>query len=100
MSPKHIYSPYNLCVYYPSNAIPELQDLLPSIINQLGPDNLANLKKIAESYKKDDTTGGDDDIPDLVENFEAVSTSDASKPAADASKPAADASKPAEETKQ
>jgi nascent polypeptide-associated complex subunit beta len=28
----------------------KLQDLLPGIINQLGPDNLANLKKIAESY--------------------------------------------------
>ena len=27
----------------------KLQDLLPGIINQLGPDNLANLKKIAES---------------------------------------------------
>lgn len=62
----------------------DLQDLLPSIINQLGPDNLANLKKIAEQYKKEDATGGDDDIPDLVENFEAVSASD----------------KPAEETKQ
>ena len=29
------------------------QDLLPGIINQLGPDNLENLKKIAEQY-----TGG------------------------------------------
>jgi len=52
----------------------KLQDLLPGIINQLGPDNLANLKKIAEQYKKDDAAAGDDDIPDLVENFEAVST--------------------------
>lgn len=52
-----------------------MQDLLPGIINQLGPDNLANLKKIAEQYKKEgDVSAGDDDIPDLVENFEAVST--------------------------
>ena len=29
----------------------ELQDLLPGIINQLGPDNLANLKKLAETYQ-------------------------------------------------
>ena len=29
-----------------------MQDLLPGIINQLGPDNLANLKKIAESYSQ------------------------------------------------
>ena len=28
----------------------KLQDLLPGIINQLGPDNLANLKKLAETY--------------------------------------------------
>jgi len=27
------------------------QDLLPGIINQLGPDNLENLKKIAEQYQ-------------------------------------------------
>ncbi|EEH56068.1 uncharacterized protein MICPUCDRAFT_8355, partial [Micromonas pusilla CCMP1545] len=29
----------------------KLQDLLPGIINQLGPDNLANLKKIAAQYQ-------------------------------------------------
>merc|ERR1712037_56879 len=59
----------------------KLQDLLPGIINQLGPDNLANLKKIAESYQvsKEDNAGeeseedSDDDVPDLVENFEDVS---------------------------
>merc|ERR1719456_333659 len=27
-----------------------LEELLPGIINQLGPDNLANLKRIAEGY--------------------------------------------------
>ncbi|CAH0481537.1 unnamed protein product [Peronospora belbahrii] len=32
------------------NQIKSLQELLPGIINQLGPDNLANLKQIAESY--------------------------------------------------
>ncbi len=29
----------------------ELQDLLPGIINQLGPDNLSHLKKIAEQVR-------------------------------------------------
>merc|ERR1719507_1686149 len=29
-----------------------LQDLLPGVINQLGPDNLANLKKIAENFSQ------------------------------------------------
>merc|ERR1712025_423560 len=53
-----------------------LQELLPGIINQLGPDNLANLKKIAESYQvsnskgNDESDDSDDDVPDLVENFE------------------------------
>merc|ERR1712086_624858 len=32
----------------------KLQDLLPGIINQLGPDNLADLKKIYASYTDDD----------------------------------------------
>lgn len=57
---------------------------MPGILNQLGPDSLASLRKLAESYqsmqkeklgengeeKKDDDD--DDDIPDLVEgeNFE------------------------------
>jgi nascent polypeptide-associated complex subunit beta len=56
-------------------ATKNLQELLPGIINQLGPDNLQNLKKIAESYSGngeggDDDDDDDDDIPDLVENFD------------------------------
>ena len=43
----------------------KLQDLLPGIISQLGTDNLANLKKIAQAYQ-----AGGDDVP-AVENFEA-----------------------------
>lgn len=61
-----------------------LQELLPGIINQLGPDNLANLKQIAESYtaaqKAARAAAGDDedddDVPDLVDNFEDVSQQD------------------------
>ncbi|CAD6212926.1 unnamed protein product [Miscanthus lutarioriparius] len=30
----------------------KLQDLLPSIINQLGPDNLDNLRRLAEQFQK------------------------------------------------
>ena len=33
----------------------KLQELLPGIINQLGPDNLANLKKLAETYQGGDS---------------------------------------------
>merc|ERR1711937_302541 len=36
----------------------QLQELLPGIINQLGPDNLANLKRIAESYQASASAGG------------------------------------------
>mmetsp|Transcript_23068 Transcript_23068/g.30131 ORF Transcript_23068/g.30131 Transcript_23068/m.30131 type:complete len:171 (+) Transcript_23068:97-609(+) len=65
----------------------QLQELLPGIINQLGPDNLANLKQIAEAYANNSGAAGpadaaaaddddDDDVPDLVENFEEVSTKD------------------------
>ncbi len=60
----------------PRGTCAELQDLLPGIINQLGPDNLANLKKIAESYQPGAPGAGvgeedeDEDVPDLVDNFE------------------------------
>lgn len=70
------------------NQTKSLQELLPGIINQLGPDNLANLKQIAESYtaaqrnaKAAAAANGedeedDDDVPDLVDNFEDVSKQD------------------------
>jgi len=47
-----------------------LQDLLPGIINQLGPDNLINLKKIAQQFQRQEShtvEEDDDDVPDLVE---------------------------------
>jgi len=49
----------------------KLQELLPGIINQLGPDNLANLKKLAESLTAQ--SGATKDEEPEVENFEAVS---------------------------
>ncbi|GMF15978.1 unnamed protein product [Phytophthora fragariaefolia] len=68
------------------NQTKSLQELLPGIINQLGPDNLANLKQIAESYtaaqkaaKAASAAAADDDddeVPDLVDNFEDVSQQD------------------------
>eukprot|EP00244_Chara_vulgaris_P000592 TRINITY_DN109_c0_g1_i1.p1 TRINITY_DN109_c0_g1~~TRINITY_DN109_c0_g1_i1.p1 ORF type:complete len:231 (+),score=58.94 TRINITY_DN109_c0_g1_i1:32-724(+) len=49
----------------------KLQDLLPGIINQLGLGSLANLRKVAEQYKSQESAGvkedDDDDVPDLVE---------------------------------
>lgn len=65
----------------PSETKP-LQDLLPSIVSQLGMDNLSQLQSIAQQAS---AQGGatpaveeedDDDVPDLVEgNFEEVSES-------------------------
>ena len=49
----------------------ELQDLLPGILNQLGPDSLNSLKKLAAQIPGgDDDDDDDDDVPELVENFE------------------------------
>lgn len=63
----------------------KLQDILPSIINQLGPDKLDNLKKLIQQFqKKDNLEGieeGDDDVPELVEGetFEEASKQETSK---------------------
>merc|ERR1712039_772866 len=53
-----------------------LEELLPGIISQLGPDNLANLKRIAEGFaaqSEGKDAAEDEDIPDIGENFEDVS---------------------------
>jgi len=68
----------------PSETKP-LQDLLPSIVSQLGMDNLSQLQSIAQQAQASGAVPGaeaaaddddDDDVPDLVEgNFEEVSES-------------------------
>lgn len=57
------------------NATTELQDLLPGIINELGQENLDQLKEIAGTLPGGEGGAGDDDddVPDLVENFEEAS---------------------------
>ncbi|EHA25484.1 hypothetical protein ASPNIDRAFT_211470 [Aspergillus niger ATCC 1015] len=78
----HASVPSNTFALYGNGEEKELTELVPGILNQLGPDSLASLRKLAESYqnmqknqagadgKKDDE---EDDIPDLVEgeNFES-----------------------------
>merc|ERR1712060_268127 len=57
-----------------------LEELLPGIINQLGPDNLVNLKRIAEAHAASEgatataVEDDDEDIPDIGENFEDAFT--------------------------
>ena len=52
----------------------ELKDLLPGIINQLGPDNLNDLKNLYASYANGDAKEGG--MPDLVGNFEDAADDD------------------------
>lgn len=73
----HAAVPSNTFAIYGNGEDKELTELVPGILNQLGPDSLASLRKLAESYQnmqKEAEKGEDDDeIPDLVEgeNFES-----------------------------
>ena len=71
----------NTFAVYGAGQVKELTELVPGILNQLGPDSLASLRKLAESYQaiqqsQQRPSGAgdddDDDVPDLVENFDAV----------------------------
>ncbi|KAF5369079.1 hypothetical protein D9758_002901 [Tetrapyrgos nigripes] len=78
--PLHAAVSANTFAIYGTGHVKELTELVPGILNQLGPDSLASLRKLAESYQaiqqgqqrpaanaeEDD----DDDVPDLVENFD------------------------------
>jgi len=80
----HASVPSNTFAIYGNGEDKELTELVPGILNQLGPDSLASLRKLAESYQSMQKSGGegiegaskgeddDDEIPDLVEgeNFE------------------------------
>ena len=79
----HASVPSNTFAIYGAGEDKELTELVPGILNQLGPDSLASLRKLAESYqsmqKKEGEDGekkaddDDDDIPDLVpgDSFES-----------------------------
>lgn len=72
----HAAVPANTFAIYGNGEDKELTELVPGILNQLGPDSLASLRKLAESYQnmqKNEKADEEDDIPDLVagENFES-----------------------------
>ena len=55
-----------------------MQELLPRILDQLAPSNIASLRKLAEATAASAGAAaaaeeGDDDIPDAVDVFEAES---------------------------
>jgi nascent polypeptide-associated complex subunit beta len=73
----------NTFAIYGQGAVKELTELVPGILNQLGADSLASLRKLAESYqlqqghatglnngKAPEGDDEDDDVPDLVESFD------------------------------
>ena len=75
----HASVPSNTFAIYGNGEDKELTELVPGILNQLGPDSLASLRKLAESYQSMQKKEGgkedeadDDEIPELVEgeNFE------------------------------
>lgn len=77
----HAAVPANTFAIYGNGEDKELTELVPGILNQLGPDSLASLRKLAESYQsmqkgeEGKEADDDDDIPELVagENFEGES---------------------------
>lgn len=69
------------------SSVKKLQDLLPGILNQMGPDSIASLKRMVQQFQPGAAGGmpgfgvppglgvadggaDDDDVPDLVDNFE------------------------------
>ena len=51
-----------------------MDELMPGILNQMGKDSLQELQKLymanAQAAAEASKADGDDDIPDLVENFD------------------------------
>ncbi|KAG9240150.1 putative nascent polypeptide-associated complex subunit [Calycina marina] len=70
----HAAVPSNTFAIYGTGEDKELTELVPGILNQLGPDSLASLRKLAESYQSlQKQEGGEanddedeDDIPTLA----------------------------------
>ncbi|PWN17760.1 NAC-domain-containing protein [Microstroma glucosiphilum] len=71
----------NTYAVYGAGADKELTDLVPGILSQLGPDSLASLRKLAESYQAMNAANmgaqggaggaeGDDEVPDVPTNFD------------------------------
>lgn len=90
VSAVHADLPSNTTAVYGHGQDKDLTELVPGILSQLGPDSLASLRKLAETYQNltarqaaekkaaggDAAEGaaeeGDDDVPDLVESFDDV----------------------------
>ncbi|KAF7273140.1 bicaudal [Rhynchophorus ferrugineus] len=62
----------------------QITDMLPGILNQLGPEGITQLKRLANSVANAGGVGkivpeDEEDVPDLVENFDEASKAEVSK---------------------
>eukprot|EP00051_Salpingoeca_urceolata_P026410 m.477205 g.477205 ORF g.477205 m.477205 type:complete len:160 (-) comp20775_c0_seq1:70-549(-) len=67
----------------------ELQEMLPSILNQLGPESMHQLKELSAAMGgaaglgaddvDDDDDSDDDEVPELVENFDEAADKEAAE---------------------
>ncbi|CAE6470661.1 unnamed protein product [Rhizoctonia solani] len=93
----------NTFAVYGAGHVKDLTELVPNILNQLGPESLAGLRRLAETYQRAQAAGqgvaapGDDDdeVPALI-GTESFEVPDGEKPA-EAAEPAPEA--PSETTK-
>lgn len=70
----------------------QITEMLPGILSQLGPEGLNQLKRLASSVANSGVGGKlvadeDDEVPDLVENFDEASKEEVSKKAEEEQKP-------------
>ena len=75
----------------------QITEMLPGILNQLGADSLTHLKRLASAVPGMTSGGGipdgnmaDDEVPDLVENFDEVSKNETATETATEGKTAAE----------
>ncbi|KAJ6641517.1 KxDL motif-containing protein [Pseudolycoriella hygida] len=54
----------------------QISEMLPNILTQLGPEGLTHLKRLASDAVASSKLSADDDVPDLVENFEEAAIKD------------------------
>merc|ERR1712033_7478 len=88
--------------------IKQLTEMLPGILNQLGTEGLTNLRKLAERLPHtrldptvENDAAGDDDVPDLIENFDEASKNETTASEVTTDTPAVEpmeTDKPVEET--
>lgn len=62
-----------------TNEVKQISEMLPGILSQLGPDGLMQLKKIASDIVSSKKLAEEDDVPELVDNFEDVAIKEGAK---------------------